>query len=52
MQSKRLVYQSKQFIYSLLLLLSSVCCSGLSEEKAVHCGEGCGVGVEKGRAVS
>jgi hypothetical protein len=42
----------KEFIYSLLLLHSSLCCSGMSEEKAVHNDLGCGVGVEKGRAVS
>jgi hypothetical protein len=51
MQSKRQVYWSKEFIYTLLLSHSSLCCSGVSEEKAVHSGEGCGMRVEKGHAV-
>jgi hypothetical protein len=32
--------------------LITLSCSGISEEKAVHFVEGCGVGVEKGHAVS
>lgn len=46
------MHWSKEFTYSLLLLHFSLCWSGVSEEKGVHSDKGCGMGLEKGCAVS
>jgi hypothetical protein len=46
------MYWSKQFIYIFFLLLSSPSSNAIIEKETVHIGEGCGVGVEEGHAVS